>query len=622
MDIRNYKVLLQHLIFSCFLFFLTRVAFGIFNWSYFYECSFNEFTFALFYGIRFDISTTLIINTPFIVLSLLPIRNTIFSLLKRTTFFGFNFIFLCVNIIDIEFFNFIGKKITIDIFDMAIDIKDQTAQLAINYWYFLLIIFLLAWSLKKFNPTKLASILYIKPYSYTRICIIGFCILIITFIGIRGGLQMRSISPKQAYIFEKYELGNLSINASYTLLRSLNSKSIPLITFFTKEKVTEILSVIDDRNLIFKAEPIGRANVVIIIMESFSQEYIENGYAPFLDELGKRSFVIEENYANGRRSIESLPSILLGIPSITGKALTQSRFQSNKFISLPGLLKKNGYSTSFFHGGKTGTMDFDSFTGSIGIESYYGKEDYPNQTHYDGHWGIFDHFFFNFYSEKISEFKEPFFSTFFSLSSHQPYTIPTSLKYKYAAGPLKIHQSIRYADDSLKMFFKNIESKTWYKNTLFIITGDHTQKSNTKKFQTAIGKYRVPLIFFHPNNDLSKYQFKGISQHTDILASVVELLGLKVKEKALFGKSIFSSRDGGRMFNYSNGRYFLFRPPYLAIHEGGKSTPRTKIRQLDGSFDTNIESNQEVLDLHKELKALIQYGINGLIKNNLNVPVK
>ena len=115
-----------------------------------------------------------------------------------------------------------------------------------------------------------------------------------------------------------------------------------------------------NHNEIFKHK-----NVVIIILESFSKEYVGyynngKGYTPFLDSLINYSLVMERAYANGIKSIEALPSIVSSIPTLMNNPFITSIYATNKYYSLPLLLKREGYSTSFFHGGNRGTMGFYS----------------------------------------------------------------------------------------------------------------------------------------------------------------------------------------------------------------------------------------------------------------------
>src|SRR5690606_19714250 len=143
--------------------------------------------------------------------------------------------------------------------------------------------------------------------------VVGVFILGLMFVGIRGGLQHKSINVQTAFTQGKNDLGHLVLNSPYHFLRTLRNDPVRRLSYFTKddEAMTIILNQRDFRDGIVGK---SRANVVIIILESFSSEYVEKGYAPFLSELMKKSVVMDRHLANGRRSIESLPSILCGLP--------------------------------------------------------------------------------------------------------------------------------------------------------------------------------------------------------------------------------------------------------------------------------------------------------------------
>ncbi len=592
-----YANLLKRLLFAFMFLPILRLVFIIYNRAYLSNCGFGELAKAYFYGLRFDIATVSIVNAIFIIFSIIPFRTNLYNLWLKIIFFVFNGVFLTFNIVDLEFFTFLGKKMTFDIFSMGGDIGDQSFQLILNYWFLSIPTFLMLVALWKFYPQAENE----KSYFSWKSIPMGFGILCITAIAIRGGLQLRSISSKQAFIFDKHELGNVALNAAYTMARSIGAKGLSGVNFFKTDRLA-VEKIRESRNFDYSNLSYPKTNVVILVIESLSQEYLEEGYVPLLKKKFEEGLYFSEGFANGRRSIEVLPSILLGLPSLIGKPIYQSQFQTNRFVGLPQVLKDNGYSTSFFHGGKTGTMDFDAFTLSVGIDKYFGKEDYPTSEHYDGNWGIFDHYFYQFFADYLDKEKEPFFSAFFSLSSHQPYAIPTEFAGKFPKGELEIHESIGYADFSVVNFLESVKDKAWYKNTLFVLTADHTQKLHSKKFNNKLGRYRVPIWFFHPTIDLSGFKSRNIAQHADIYPSVLDFLGLE-KRSLLFGSSVFG-KDSGAVINNASGNYFYYKNGVL-VSEGNE---KFKLEQGDeNSFPGLVD----------ELKAYIQYTQNGLLKNKL-----
>jgi len=611
---RDYQVLFRRILFSFCFYFLYRAVFYFYNYEYFKAAEIGETLFAYVYGIRFDLATTLIANLVFIIGSLLPIPYISYRLLLKIIFVVFNTLFLGFVVIDIEFFSFLGKKMTFDIFDMGGDIKGQAGQLIKNYWFFACLIITNGIVLWKYYPRRKRELFQSSKIKLYKVTGIGVFLFVLTAIGIRGGLQLRSISPKEAFVHDSYELGNLTLNAAYSMVRSIGKKGAPIEKYFKSDlHAREMIQ--KQGSFLFAPNAIGeKQNIVIIILESFSQEYINQGYAPNFKKLTKSGLYFDKNFANGRRSMEALPSIMAGIPSLLNKAIYQTQYQSNKYYALPKLLKENGYQTAFFHGGKTGTMDFDAFCFSIGFDKYFGLEDYPQSDHYDGHWGVYDHHYFNYFSKELDTYQQPFLAGIFSLSSHQPYSIPKKYQNTFPKGKLDIHESIGYVDRALGDFFEQAKLKDWYKNTLFIITADHTQKLESKEFQNAIGRYRVPLLFFHPTIDLTQYQSRRITQHADIMPSILDFVGIRDHKKLFYGNSVFSNQTG-RAINFISGSYSLIRGNHYLRYDKNNVFFQQFDDNLTGLINSDDASKKE--EMLQELKAYIQYTNNGFKKNNI-----
>jgi len=572
--INIFKKLFHRLLFLVPFYFFIRVIFYLYNIGLYENSSSIDVLASLFYGLRFDLAAITLLNLPFILISISLIN---FERLKRVIFIILNLIGFSFLIVDIEFFQFLGKKMTFDIFALQSDIATQSFQLIFYYWPLFLLYLTFSFFLIKFYPHRKLERIKLKKMISFKYLVLYFLTLVICFITIRGGLQSRSIGPKEAFIFKTHELGNLALNPVYTIIRSSLKESESVVSYYKSdnEAVLDIKKHISFYTQDFKHKQ--KQNVVIIILESFSYEYLEEGYAPFLTSLKDKS-VFFEGYANGRRSIEILPSVMLGLPSVASVPISQSAFQGNKFYSFNHYLKN--YDLSFYHGGKNGTMGFDYFSRSIGFKNYFGLNEFDKEGFFDGNWGIFDHAYLNYFSQELTKKKTPFLSTIFTLSSHQPYTIPKEFQGKFSRGKLEIHESIGYSDESLKNFFKKSEKEDWFQNTLFVITADHTQKLQSKKYNNQLGRYRVPIIFYHPTLNLDRFQKDRTASHVDILPSILDFLDAKVDKKILLGNSIFSN-ERGVLFNRDAGDFII------------------------------LEKDKKIK------KALEQYFINGLIKNDI-----
>jgi phosphoglycerol transferase MdoB-like AlkP superfamily enzyme len=331
---------------------------------------------------------------------------------------------------------------------------------------------------------------------------------------------------------------------------------------------------------------------------------------PFLSELSQQSLLFTKHLANGRRSIEVLPSVLCGLPALIDEPISKSIFSGNRFVCMPKVLKASGYTNYFFHGGARGTMGFESYTLSNGFDRYFSKDDYPNHDHFDGTWGIYDEPYLKFVAKELQGMPKPFMAGIFTLSSHQPYAVPKELKGKFPKGTLEIHESIGYTDYAVKAFFEKIKKESWFENTIFIITADHTQKLESKKFENLIGHYRVPLMIYMPSHKLG--HVSKVTQHSDIPMTILDMLGIK-GDMPLTGVSVFSA-DKGQAMNYADGStYFLVKDEKVfTLDKNGKSV----------AFTYDWETGQQGPATPSEdvlLKANLQYFINGLISNNLSL---
>lgn len=599
--------LIKRLLFLLVPYSILRIGFYFYHLNIYKQFTQEEIFSSFLLGMRFDMAAICLINLPIILLALIPSTNPKFLRFERVQFTLINSVGFVLSLNDYELFLFMGKRLSFDIFSVTSDILDQLPQMMIYYWYFPLAAFALGSCVYYFDRSFFN--LRKNQDAWWKHVLGGVFLLGVSFIGIRGGLQHKSINVQSAFVQGKNELGHLVLNTPYHFIRTLKNRTIETVRYFkSDDEAKDIL--LNSRD--FKAGFNGaeKVNVVLIILESFSLEYVEKGFAPFLNSLAEKSLYLDKHLANGRRSIEVLPSVLCGLPSLIDDPISKSIFSSNKFTCMPKLLKEAGYTNYFFHAGARGTMGFEAYTLAIGFDKYFSKEDYPG-TEYDGHWGIYDGPYLKYVSKEISSMPEPFFAGMFTLSSHQPYSIPEDMKGKFNKGTLEIHESIGYTDYALKEFFEQSQKEKWFKNTVFVITADHTQKLETKKFLNMVGHYRVPLLVYWPGKELPKVN--KVSQHSDIPKTVLDMVGVDSDEMPMTGASLFS-QDKGQAINYANGsEYFLVQGDVVYTMKKTGESETCHIDWMTGEMSPMTPSE----DL--KLKANLQYFINGLIKNNLSL---
>ena len=223
-----------------------------------------------------------------------------------------------------------------------------------------------------------------------------------------------------------------------------------------------------------------------------------------------------------------------------------------------------------------------------------------------------------FFCTKMSTFKTPFFTSLFTISSHNPYKIPERYKDKFPKGNTKIQESIAYTDFALKRFFESAKKQPWYNNTLFVITADHTSSEPTaEKFKTNIGKFRIPILFFNPGNP----SFGGLNfrnfQQIDIMPSILSYLRIKAK-MITFGKPYQSEKDFvvyylDNIYHYLNGDYYM-------AFDGKKAIGLYNFKEDELLQNNLLNSNSTIATkMEQFIKAYVQSFNQRMIENKLTI---
>lgn len=618
-----------------FFYFIARTEFLLWNWNLFRHKAISDLLLSMLVGIRFDISAAFVLSAPVLLLSFFPWPKKWEWIWETGTWVVFALIqipFLILNLIDTEFINFVGRRFTYDTLFILGEAEGKLTGFVGTYWPLFLVNTIItvafawvSWQVlkKQFNvvwPSDLAK----AAKHWVAHGFLCFVTIVLAVIGIRGGLQSKPISFVNANIFTAPVLNNLILNSSFTFIKSFGAKEIRHEKYFSnKLEMLKYLNGSMDGSLLEGKRPKSPQNIVIIIIESFGKEYVgvHNGksYTPFIDSLMQKSLVFDHAYGNGRRSIEGVAAVMAGIPALMSEPFISSHFTANYFLGLGTLLTPKRYSTAFFHGGHNGTMYFDSFMQSAGVEKYFGSREYNNSKDDDGIWGIWDEPFLQYMLKQTDQLPQPFMSSVFTLSSHHPFKVPEQYVAQFPEGPIEILKTVSYTDMALQKFFAEAEKKPWYKNTLFIITADHTSKHYLPEFDNEVGDYEVPLIMYHPTFKFPAVDRSMVVQQIDILPSVLDFLGIRNKDENYLGSSVFIPGDKTATV-FIDDRYLLFSKDYRLRWSPGHGEP-LMFAMADRVGEKPLEEPKERKELlTKKLKASIQYFNEGMWDNKLYYP--
>ncbi len=631
-----YVVLVLRLLLVMGLFTICRLGFYFYNQTFFPDITAGKMLRILGGGLVFDLSTVLYVNILYILLMILPLKlryHHYYRTSLKYLFFVTNGIALAANVADFIYYRFTLRRTTAEVFaqfENETNMGGLWLKFFVDYWYaavfwiFLMIAMIWCFNLLRYEGPQMKDRRAFYLSGFLAVPVIVY----LMFGGMRGGFRhsTRPITLSNAgeYVSDPKHI-SLVLNTPFAVFRTIGKTKVKKVHYFTDDEVENIFTPVQIPPDSATFQP---KNVVVIILESFSKEFLGTfnrekhngtytGYTPFLDSLINHSLTFEYSFANGRKSIDGLPSVVSGIPSL-GTPYFLSPYSDNRINSFASLLGKKGYHTSFFHGAPNGSMGFQAFMNIAGVKEYYGMSEYNNDSHFDGLWGIWDDKFLDFYAQRLNQFPQPFFSSFFSVSSHHPFEIPDEYKGRFQGGPLVIHKCIQYTDYSLREFFRKVSSMPWYANTIFVITADHTSSEiEFPETRTAAGFFSIPIIFFAPDGSLSGRK-ERIIQQTDILPSVLGYLNFDEPFVA-FGTNVFSD-DEGFALNYKDNQYQLFMGDYLLQFDGEKSRGLYRFRTDNLLQENLVDSLPEVVSaLEPKVKAMIQQYNNRLVENRMVV---
>ena len=630
--LRQIVLLGQRLALILGMFFIGRLFFYLHNLRYFAPAWPDEVLKSFFYGVQFDVSALVYFNLPFIILHLMPgnfFRGRISEKFLKYFFITVNGLLLLSNLMDAEYFRFTGKRSTSDIFaylGISDDILNLIPRFIYDYWYILIIWLVLLFAAWKLYPRAIPVKSQNGFLTGKRVMAHTIMMLLVTafLISLARGYRLKPLRVITAANYVSAVNMPLILNTPFTIMKSFNKQHLRVPEYFPPQEAELIFYPVHSN---IRSSGEEKPNVVVIIMESFSKEYSGyltgmDGYMPFLDSLMQESLHFPYAFANAKKSLEALPAILASIPALMETPFVSSPYSANKINSLPRQLKNAGYHTSFFHGGINGTMGFDDFARLAGIDNYYGKNEFGNDHYFDGYWGIYDEPFFLYFAGKLNTFPRPFFTSFFSLSSHHPYILPDKHKGMFPEGDLPVHKTIAYADYSLRMFFESAKDQPWFENTLFVITADHTYQSVHPYYRNRVGDYAVPILYYHPGNPGLKGKSLRITQHSDIMPSVLDYVDAEGRFVS-FGSSVFSEKEKGFAVNFLNHLYQYLEDEWVLFHDGEQATGLFNFRS-DSLLQRNYLKlpENEYSDipgehLEKRLKSIVQQFNYRMVNNRL-----
>ena len=294
----------------------------------------------------------------------------------------------------------------------------------------------------------------------------------------------------------------------------------------------------------FVVHPQSPPYLVFLIVEglgrSFSGPEASLGsFTPFLDELAGQSLYWENFLSAQGRTFAALPSIFGSLPfGDEGFAALGEAMPAH--ATLLSVLKGQGYQLRYYAGTD---LEFDNeraFLQRQGVDRLRERKDFGPGYVVSNEWGYADNELVSLaLSDEADNPRQPFVAVLQTNSTHTPYTFAGQARYpqrferrlvelgvaEKRKGEYRayrdIYCSILYVDDVLRRYFEAARRRSYYANTIFVITGDH--RLPELPMSEWIDRYHVPLIIFSPLLR-APLRIKSVSSDFDIAPSLLSFL--------------------------------------------------------------------------------------------------
>ncbi|MFK8285225.1 LTA synthase family protein [Capnocytophaga canis] len=636
--LKEYKILFYRLFLVYLFYFFARVCFYLFNKDLISVANVSEFFRLAFYGLLFDSAAIIYINLLFLLLSLFPLwvntskkyQNFVFWVYFLTNIPPF-----LLNFIDVVFFEYNRSRLTLSAWSLAASEDNKWSLLfgfLVRHWsvFVIFLVCVFTW-IYLYKKNKIKPQTYSNKWSYfIGSTVFMFAITPLFLLGIRGmpfkkGTIPLTITDANKFANDLSQV-NLILNTPFGIIRTLGkSDSFRTYNFATEDYIAENIRPIKKYNRKVTKKP----NIVLFILEGMGNEYFETfnkdkaipefkSYTPFLDSLAQNGLYFTNVYANASRSMEGISAITAGIPTFE-TPLAYSPHSQQEIASIANIYREMNYKTAFFHGATNGSMGFSGFTKQIGFEHYFGRTEFNDESQHNGSWGIHDEPFLQYTKKEIDKMKTPFLATVFTLSSHEPYTIPEKYKGVFNKGDVPMQNAVAYSDYSIRKFFESAKKSDWFENTIFVFVADHPSTAYYDYYKQKISYFNVPIIFYSPSKELIQTGTSDeLAQQIDIFPTLVDLAGYQ-KPFRSWGRSLFAKEEPHRAYVTNRNFYQLIQGDYIYVAD-----IKGEIVGIYAKNDQNLKENlKEILPeetTHKgitDLRAFMQDFMDRILHQKL-----
>ena len=370
----------------------------------------------------------------------------------------------------------------------------------------------------------------------------------------RGGIQQIPINQSSAYFTAEPFANQAAVNAGWhffdSWLNGLNRTDNPYLVI-APDSARILIEVpgLGDGSSPDRVVTVDRPNVLLIVWESFTARAVERlggvrGTTPEFDHLADTGLLFTHLYAAGDRTDKGLAALLSGAPTVSNASILKVPSKVRTLPMLSRDLHDAGYATAFYYGGELGFANIKGFALEGRFDRIIGKYDFTAASR-TSKWGAHDEAVAERVQADLHDMREPFLTTWLTLSSHEPFDVPGAARISGTDGESRFHNSLAYTDHVVAEFLRRAAREPWWERTLVIIVADHSKKLERTDadlpYKSAEGWYHIPMLWAGGALARRGAVVDAIMSQTDLAPTILGQLGIPDGSRYRFGRDIFAS---------------------------------------------------------------------------------
>jgi len=593
---------------------------------------------ALYLGFKFDLRLALLLGLPLALLGWIPLFDPARRSAARLAWLGYfaltQSVVLLLYFVDFGHYAYVRTRINAGLAEhlapvgVAARMAWETYPLLPGVLALLLLTCGYVWLVRRAARRALAPVT--RPAARWPGRLATGALAALYLFGIYGKWSWYPLRWSEAYFSSNEAVAALALNPVLFLVDSAENSSRPYDVQKVREHYGFVSSLLgvkapDPQNLAFaryvtpRSKPAVKYNLVVIHMESFAA--FKSGVfgnrlnaTPAFDAIAREGVLFTNFFVPAVPTARSVFTMMTGIPDVSPKnTASRNPFVINQHTLINAL---EGYAKYYFLGGSATWGNIRGlFTHNIPGLRVFEEGDYA-APQVDA-WGVSDIVLFEKALEALGREQNPFFAFIQTSGNHRPFTIPkdrrgfvveemdSALLRENGFDGTAAYNGMRFLDYSFEFFFARARKAPYFRNTVFLMYGDHGNPSTqqTSWQQLGLTGIHVPAVIYAPGLIEGGRRIDFTASLTDALPTMFGILGVPYLNTG-FGRDLLNLGPNDPHFSLFGENAVLDDEFLLRLDPGG---PRLfRYRSQAGAEDVHERYPEKVAELRRLQEAVFQ----------------